>query len=118
LALLVHEIRDEWDERGVLSVLRKLSDQPMADVSAAAIFCAYHRTDQRTPACIALSGEHWHALARMAGQTPTAAPAARCADHGQVLPCLRCDALSRGPMNPLPSWRELRDAAQHTQEEA
>jgi len=70
LAFLLHEIRDEWDEHGVLSVLRKLSDKPLAEVSAASIHCAFHRTDQRTPACIALSGEHWQALNRMANQAP------------------------------------------------
>ena len=67
LAFLVHEIRDEWDEQGVLSALRKVSQQPLVDVTAAAIFCATKRVDQRTPACIALGGEHWRALERMTG---------------------------------------------------
>lgn len=75
LAVLVHEIRDEWDEHGALSVIRKLSDKPLADVAAAALYCAVKRTDQRTPACIGFPGEHWQAFTRAAGQT-TPPPAA------------------------------------------
>lgn len=99
LAFLLHEIRDEWDEHGILSALRKLSDKPLAEVSAAAIFCAHHRTDQRTPACIALSGEHWQALDRMANKapaeptyTPPAATEQTCRTHGDRMPCRGCAA--------------------------
>ena len=111
LAAVVHEIRDEWDEHGVTAILRKLSDKPLADVSAAALYCAAYRTDQRTPACIALPGEHWQALERMTGKEPEQRPAylagAHCPEHGQSLPCFACDAIRRGPQHPLRAWREL-----------
>ena len=68
LAFLVHEIRDEWDEHGVASALHKCSDKPLSDVVAAALDCATRRHDQRTPACIALDGEHWRALGKLGGQ--------------------------------------------------
>jgi hypothetical protein len=67
LAFLIHEIRGDWDEHGVNTVLRKCSDKPLPDVVAAALDCATRRHDQRTPACIALEGEHWRALVNMAG---------------------------------------------------
>ncbi len=110
LAFLLHEIRDEWDEHGSLTVLRKLSDKPLADVSAAAIYCAYHRTDQRTPACIALPGEHWQALSRMANQqpaeptyTPPAATERCCPIHGDRMPCRGCAADAKAERDELPA---------------
>ena len=59
LASLVATIRPDWDEHGVASVLRKVADRPLAQVARAAVACAIERTDQRTPACIALDGHHW-----------------------------------------------------------
>lgn len=95
LAFLVHEIRDEWDERGVLAALRKVSDRPLADVTAAALHCAIKRTDQRTPLCIAFDGEHWRALERITGTTQPpggAQPPDRlaCPIHGDPEPCRTC----------------------------
>lgn len=96
LAFLVHEIRDEWDERGIVVALRKVSDRPLPDVVAAALHCAVKRTDQRAPACIALDGEHWRALDRLTGDaatTPTSVqPPARltCPMHAEPEPCRAC----------------------------
>jgi len=67
LAFLIHEIRDEWDEHGITATLRKCSDKTLPDTIAAALDCATRRHEQRTPACIALDGEHWRALVNMAG---------------------------------------------------
>ena len=80
LASLVHTIRADWDESGIASTLRKVSDRPLALVALAAITCATERADQRTPACIALDGHHWHAT------TATTAPAVvtrYCETHGR-----------------------------------
>ena len=100
LAAVVHAIRADWDEQGVVVVLRRLSDRPMAQVAAAAIHCAAHRTDQQTPRVIELDGEHWRALDRMAGKAPTAEPDPKCPRHGQWLPCLACHAEQVTPATP------------------
>lgn len=91
LAFLVAQVRPGWDEPGVLAVLRRCSEKPLAQVAAAAIYCAHHRTDQRKPTVIALDGEHWAAIDRMAGKTGTdRAPEPRCPRHGQHEPCFHC----------------------------
>ena len=59
LASLIHEIRPEWAEPGIASALTKVADRPLADVAIAAIQAATTRTDQRTPAIIAMGGSHW-----------------------------------------------------------
>lgn len=102
IAFLVHELRNEWDEHGITTVLRKCSEKPLPDVIAAALDCATRRHDQRTPACIALDGEHWRALVNMAGGPPSVqAPATyvpptnaeiQCRLHGQRQPCGGCRA--------------------------
>ena len=95
LAAVIHGIRNDWDEHGILTTLRKLSDKPIAQVAAAAIHCATKRHDQRTPACIALDGEHWRALDRLTGdndaprsiQPPERLP---CPIHQHPEPCPHC----------------------------
>ena len=59
LATLIHEIRPDWAEPGIASALTKVADRPLADVAIAAIQAATTRTDQRTPAIIAMDGSHW-----------------------------------------------------------
>ena len=59
LATLIHEIRPDWAEPGIASALAKVADRPLADVAVAAIKAATTRTDQRTPAIIAMGGSHW-----------------------------------------------------------
>ena len=59
LAVLIHEIRPEWAEPGIASALTKVADRPLADVAIAAIQAATTRTDQHTPAIIAMGGSHW-----------------------------------------------------------
>ena len=76
LASLVHAIRNDWDEQGIRSALLKVADRPLADVARAAV-SATSRTDQRTPAVIALDGEHW----RAPGSTPTATTASVIVTH-------------------------------------
>ena len=62
LASLVHAIRTDWDEAGIRATLAKLADRPLIDVTHAAIN-ACRRTDQTTPAIIAMDGKHWPAAA-------------------------------------------------------
>lgn len=96
LAFLVHEIRDEWDERGIVVALRKVSDRPLPDVTAAALHCAVKRTDQRSPMCITFDGEHWRALGRLTGgdTAPSGQPQPpsrlTCPVHGSPEPCRDC----------------------------
>ena len=59
LASLVNAIRSDWDEAGIRSVLHKVTDRPLGDVTIAAVTAALTRTDQRTPAVIATTGKHW-----------------------------------------------------------
>ena len=59
LANLVATLRTDWDEVGIRSVLHKVTDRPLGDVTIAAVTAALTRTDQRTPAVIATTGKHW-----------------------------------------------------------
>ena len=59
LATLIHEIRPDWAEPGIASALAKVADRPLAEVAVAAIKAATTRTDQHTPAIIAMGGSHW-----------------------------------------------------------
>ena len=101
LAIVIHEIREDWDVAGIVVALRHLSDQPMADVTAAALYCATKRTDQRTPDCIRRPGEHERALANLTSQRDQPKPSylstARCDRHGETLPCLHCQREAAGP---------------------
>lgn len=113
LAAVVHAIRDEWDAHGVQVTLRRCADKPFAELAAAAIYAAVKRTEQRTPACIALDGEHWRALERMTTtaattQTPTTQPPNRlaCPIHDKPTPCPECPP----PAAPEVARRHLADA--------
>lgn len=112
LAIVVHEIRDDWDAAGVVTALRHVSDQPMADVAAAALYCAVKRTDQRSPDCIRQSGEHERALANLTGQTTQPRPGylttIRCERHGDTLPCLHCQREQAGPPADRETIRAIR----------
>ena len=59
LANLVATLRSDWDEAGIRSVLHRVTDRPLGDVTIAAVTAALTRTDQRTPAVIATTGKHW-----------------------------------------------------------
>ena len=77
IAHLVARIRPEWHQPGVMAVLRDCPDDKLADTAIAAIICARDRTDQRTPAVIALDGTHW-AAASVQPETPRLDPRQRC----------------------------------------
>ena len=103
LASLVATIRPDWDEPGITSVLRKVCDRPLAQVARAAITCAIERTDQRTPACIALDGHHW---ADSPAKAPTRIDASPLlCEHGHRP--ARCEACATAPRSagPTPEQR-------------
>lgn len=65
LAHLIHLLRRDWDEAGIMAALATARDRGDAlDVAHAALYAAGDRAN-RTPAIIPLAGEHWmrgHAL--------------------------------------------------------
>lgn len=65
LTHLIHLIRRDWDEAGIMAALATARDRGDAlDVAHAALYAAGDRAN-RTPAIIPLAGEHWmrgHAL--------------------------------------------------------
>ena len=86
IAHLVARIRPEWHQPGVMAVLRDCPDDKLADTAIAALVCARDRTDQATPAVIALDGAHWRTGTR-AGDEPEAKPA--------LTPSTRCGTCYR-----------------------
>lgn len=95
LALDVHAARPQWDTRGILTAIARVADRPLAAVRAAALAAA---RDPRckTPAVIALEGDHWHT------PDPTPARPAQCPTHDLAQPCRSCraDALADGTEPP------------------
>jgi hypothetical protein len=59
LAALIHQLRPEWDEGGILKQLQKCAHLNPFDVSMAAVRAA---TDlgAKTPGVIPSDGPHWH----------------------------------------------------------
>ena len=82
LAVLIHEIRPEWAEPGIASALTKVADRPLADVAIAAIQAATTRTDQRTPAIIAMGGSHWGTHGGNTGNSGNSYRTPTCANCG------------------------------------
>ena len=82
LAVLIHEIRPEWAEPGIASALTKVADRPLADVAIAAIQAATTRTDQRTPAIIAMGGSHWGTHGGNTGNSGNSYRTPNCANCG------------------------------------
>ena len=89
LASLVHELRPDWDEPGVRSVLSKVADRPLIDVASAAV-AACRRIDQRTPSVIAASGSHWPDASN-SQRTYTEPGIVTYCEHGEPgMRCLEC----------------------------
>ena len=81
IAHLVARIRPEWHQPGVMAVLRDCPDDKLADTAIAALTCARDRTDQATPAVIALDGAHWRTGTRVSDEPdakPALTPSTRC----------------------------------------
>lgn len=60
IAHLVHQVRPDWELRGIMAALRGCPPDRLADTVIAAISCARDRHDQHTPAVIPHDGPHWH----------------------------------------------------------
>ncbi len=105
LAFYIAQIRPDWDEHGVLVILRKCASAPLAQLGVAAIHAAKFRTDQRTPAVIALDGEHWQALDRGHGQAASnSSPAPegpQCSACGKPERQCRTLAAKTGDLHPF-----------------
>lgn len=84
IAYLVNQIRPGWHTNGIMAALRN-TDAPLADTALAALWAAKTRTDQHTPAVIALEGDHWHLGTQ---PTQTAAPGSKDTPQGPT--CYNC----------------------------
>lgn len=83
LAALVHQLRPDWQTQGIMSALAKVRDRgPAFDVAHAALYAAADPTI-RTPAVIAMGGEHWM-RGKGLGETTasTTGRYARCPNEG------------------------------------
>lgn len=87
LANLVHELRPDWDETGIASILRRVSDRPLGTVVLAAVVAADQPTN-RTPAVIAADGPHWRVGAV---KQPDQPPSAKRCCHDVVGHCNACN---------------------------
>lgn len=111
LASLVHAIRHDWDEVGVASVLRKVADRPLAEVALAAVACALERTDQHTPACIALDGHHWRLLDKAVSTATESGIVTYCAHGEPGTRCPECHPRTHHGTLPTPEQRAQMRAA-------
>lgn len=64
LAVLIHEIRDDWQVPGVAAVISSVRDRDPLE-TCIAFLRGTARTDQRTPAFLARDGAHWHSRAQV-----------------------------------------------------
>lgn len=65
LAEVIHEIRGDWDQHGIVAAIAPVRNLSLADVVVAAVLAATTPSN-RSPAIIAMAGEHWRDL-RSAG---------------------------------------------------
>lgn len=100
LATLVHLLRPDWNERGVLKALSDARHLGSPSLLAIAAIRAADNPRNRTPAVIAMSGEHWVTVAPQPQQPwqltyglPPMPDEPRCEKHSsQRLPCASCRA--------------------------
>lgn len=87
LAAVIHAVRSDWDQRGIIAALGKLRARPLWQVVIAAALAA-HNPAARTPEVIALAGDHWRDL-----RQATTGPADR---HPALIPLNElCDICGR-----------------------
>lgn len=71
LAYVVHELRPDWGKPGIQAALERAhQNTPDLRAVAHAAITATLRDDQRTPAIIALPGQHWDCQQRGATLPP------------------------------------------------
>jgi hypothetical protein len=73
LAEIVARIRPDWDRHGIAAALAKHPCQELDVLAMQALVIAVTRSDQRTPAVLALDGDHTN-RARAALSRPQVAP--------------------------------------------
>lgn len=88
VTFIIAAIRQDWDAKGIESCLAKADDQNLDVLTIQAIIAAVTRPDARTPAVIALDGDHVN-RARIALSRPAVTPAP---PKGDPIPtCGVCD---------------------------
>ena len=93
LAALVHQLRPEWDERGVLTALERCAGRNPLDVAMAAIRAAAD-LGAHTPGVIPTDGPHWRERLSETRSPRNPLPHEECDSHpGQFrLSCSGCSA--------------------------
>jgi hypothetical protein len=90
IAVLVHQLRPDWDIRGVMAALADCQDRDAATVAIAAVRAATTASN-RTPAVIAMEGPHW-------GDGPAEHTTERRTSRPEQLPLnALCDRHKRDP---------------------
>jgi hypothetical protein len=91
LAAVIHKLRPEWDERGVIRALEKCAGLNPFEVSMAAIRAA-NDPGAKTPGVIPTDGPHWHERVTADRSPRNPMPHEECGSHrGQFrLSCSGC----------------------------
>ena len=112
LAALLHKLRPEWDERGILKALEKCAGRNAFDVAMAALR-ATADMGAKTPGVIPSDGPHWRERLSENRSPRNPLPHEECSDHpGQYrLSCSGCRSEKLAPVVPLQGQRIDRDAA-------
>lgn len=109
LVALIHELRPDWDERGILPALHAARERAgNLDLAVAAIRAAGNASN-RTPAVIAMEGPHWHAPETMARRPSLRMMCMKC--RWYHLPDEPCDPPPPDEHRDSLERKALRDAA-------
>lgn len=110
IALDAHATRPDWGVAGIMTALLSVRDRDPQHVRDAALHAARNPAN-RTPAVIALDGEHW----TLTAPRPSAPPIRKCDAHDLTYsgscPSCRADELARGREAPIAQRRPC--AAEH-----
>ncbi len=91
LAALVHTLRDTWDVAGIMAALATTKTRGDAFAIAHAALYAAENPTNRTPAVIALAGEHWTRGRQLGADAPIHFE--RCPEPGHTsFPAHNCGA--------------------------
>lgn len=115
LAAFINTLRPDWDATGVYAALGKARDLADAPSLAIAAIRAAATPTNRTPAVIAMQGDHWTTTTVTSTPTTGGAKQAKCDVYGHEgypavnCPGCRADALVNGNREPAPEpyGREL-----------
>ena len=82
LSWLINRIRPDWDRKGIESALAKHPCQVLDVLAGQALVAAVTRTDQRTPAVLALDGDHANRARVALGAAPVTPSAPTSSEAG------------------------------------